>query len=166
MRTQSIIGKLTEATHAQSFGGAYVALRVVLGSVFFSAGWTKISVGGWSAASYLASADGPFSEWFRSLAGNGFVDVTNEWGLFFLGIALIIGLLTRPAAMLGIILMALYYLAHFTSNTAMGYVDEHVVYAAVLAVFAAGGAGHAFGLNAIVLGNLRKPNAVVKFLFG
>ncbi len=166
MRTQSIIGKIAEATHVQSFGGAYVALRVLLGGMFFSAGWAKISVGGWSAASYLAAADGPFSEWFRSLAGNGIVDVVNEWGLLCLGIALIAGLLVRPAAMLGMVLMALYYVAHFTSNTTIGYIDQHVIYIAVLSLFAAGGAGHAFGLNTIVLGNLHKPNALVKFLFG
>lgn len=165
MRTQSTLGKITETAHEKSFGVAYVALRVLLGGMFFTTGWAKISTD-WSAATYLAAADGPFSEWFQSLAGNGMIDVMNAWGLFLLGIALVLGLLTRPAAMLGILLMALYYFAHFVSNTAMGYIDQHVIYAAVLALFAAGGAGHAFGLNAIVLGNLRKPNAVVKFLFG
>ncbi|MEK7632791.1 MAG: DoxX family protein [Patescibacteria group bacterium] len=166
MRTQSQLGKIAETTHEKSFGVAYVALRVLLGGVYLTAGWSKISVGGWSAATYLATAEGPFSEWFRSLAGNSAIDFVNEWGLLCLGIALIVGLLVRPAAILGIVLMALYYVAHFVSNTAMGYIDEHIIYSAVLALFAAGGAGHAFGLNAIVLGNIRKPNAVVKFLFG
>ena len=165
MRTQSQLGKIAETTHEKSFGAAYVALRVLLGGAFLTAGWAKISTD-WSAATYLAAADGPFSEWFRSLAGNGVIDVMNEWGLLCLGIALIVGLFVRPAAILGILLMALYYFAHFVSNTKMGYIDQHVIYAAVLALFAAGGAGHAFGLNAIVLGNLRKSNAVVKFLFG
>ncbi len=165
MRTQSTLGKIAETTHEKSFGAAYVALRVLLGGMFLTTGWAKISTD-WSAATYLAAADGPFSEWFRSLAGNGVIDAMNAWGLFLLGIALLFGLLTRPAAILGMLLMTLYYLAHFVSNTAMGYIDQHVIYAAVLALFAAGGAGHAFGLNAIVLGNLRKSNTVVKFLFG
>lgn len=160
-----MLGKISEATHGQSFGAAYVALRVLLGGMFLATGWAKISTD-WSAAMYLSTADGPFSEWFRSLAGNGMIDVMNEWGLFLLGIALVVGILVRPAAILGMLLMALYYFAHFVANTKMGYIDEHVIYAAVLALFAAGGAGHAFGLNGIVLGNLRKPNAVVKFLFG
>lgn len=165
MRTQSTLGKIAETTHEKSFGATYVALRVLLGGMFLTTGWAKVS-SDWSAASYLASAEGPFSEWFRSLAGNGVIDGMNEWGLLFLGIALIVGSLVRPAAILGMLLMALYYFAHFVSNTKMGYIDQHVIYAAVLALFAAGGAGHAFGLNAIVLGNLRKPNAIVRFLFG
>ncbi len=165
MRTQSILGKISEATHEQSFGVAYLVLRFAVGGMFLATGWSKIT-SGWSASSYLAVANGPFAEWFRSLAGNGVIDMLNAWGLFFLGVALIVGLLTRPAAMLGILLMTLYYLAHFVDNTARGYIDQHVIYAAILALFAAGGAGHALGLNAIVLGNIRKPNAVVKFLFG
>lgn len=165
MRTQSTLGKIAETTHEKTFGAAYVALRILLGGVYLTAGWAKISTD-WSAATYLATAEGPFAEWFRSLAGNGVIDFMNEWGLLCLGIALIVGLCVRPAAILGMLLMVLYYFAHFVSNTKVGYIDEHVIYAAVLALFAAGGAGHAFGLNAIVLGNLRKPNAVVKFLFG
>jgi len=165
MRTQSTLGKIAESTHEKSFGMAYIALRILLGGVFLAAGWAKVSTD-WSAAAYLATAEGPFSEWFRALAGNGLIDVMNAWGLLFLGIALVIGLLVRPAALLGVVLMVLYYLAHFVSNTAMGYIDEHVIYATVLALFAAGGAGHAFGLNAIVLGNIRKPNSIVTFLFG
>ncbi len=165
MRTQSTLGKISSATHERAFGAAYVLLRLVLGGLFLATGWSKISTG-WSAATYLAVANGPFAEWFRSLAGNGIIDVLNAWGLFLLGIALIIGLLTRPAALFGIALMTLYYLAHFVENTAHGYIDEHVIYAAVLLLFVAGGAGHAFGLNATVLGNLRKPSAVTRFLFG
>lgn len=160
-----MLGKISVATHDQSFGIAYVALRVLLGGMFLATGWAKISTD-WSAATYLSTAEGPFSEWFRSLAGSGMIDVMNEWGLFCLGIALVVGILVRPAAILGMLLMTLYYFAHFVANTKMGYIDQHVIYAATLALFAAGGAGHAFGLNAIVLGNLRKPNAVVRFLFG
>ena len=60
MRTQSTLGKISETTHEQSFGVAYVALRVLLGGMFVTTGWAKISTG-WSAATYLAAADGPFS---------------------------------------------------------------------------------------------------------
>ncbi len=165
MRTQSTLGKISESTHAKSFGAAYIVLRVALGGLFLATGWTKIATG-WSAASYLAVSTGPFAEWFQSMAGIPAIDILNEWGLFLLGVALVAGFFVRPAAMLGVLLMVLYYFAHFTENTAHGLIDEHVIYAAVLALFASGGAGHAFGLNAIVLGNIRKPKAIVKFLFG
>jgi len=165
MRTQSTLGKISGVTHEQSFGVAYIAMRLALGGLFLMTGWTKIT-SGWSAASYLAVSTGPFAEWFKAMAGIGAIDVMNEWGLFLLGVALILGFLVRPAAMLGVLLMVLYYFAHFIENTAHGFIDEHIIYSTALALFAAGGAGHAFGLNSIVLGNIRKPNAIVKFLFG
>ncbi len=165
MRTQSTLGKIAAATHAPTFGVTYLILRLVIGVLFVTTGWKKI-VGDWSAENYLLAANGPFAEWFRSLAGSGVIDVLNAWGLFFLGLALLFGILVRPAAIGGVALMVLYYFAHFSENTAGGYVDQHVVYAAALLLFAAGGAGHAFGLNAIVVGNIRKPNRVVRWLFG
>jgi thiosulfate dehydrogenase [quinone] large subunit len=165
MRTQSILGRVSAGTHEASFGVAYLALRFCAGFLFLSAGWAKIGTS-WSAATYLAVANGPFSDWFRSLAGNGFVDGLNAWGLFLLGVALLLGFGVRPAAILGMVLMTLYYLAHFVQNTANGFVDEHVLLFALLGLFAAGGAGHAFGINAVILGNLRKPGVITKFLFG
>lgn len=165
MRTQSTLGKISGITHEQSFGVAYIAMRLALGGLFLTSGWSKITTG-WSAASYLAVSTGPFAEWFQALAGSNAIDALNAWGLFLLGIALLSGFLIRPAAILGVLLMVLYYFAHFTENTAYGFIDQHIVYATVLALFAAGGAGHAFGLNSIVLDNIRKPKAIMKFLFG
>lgn len=165
MKTQSVLGKISEGAHEHAFGAAYLALRFVVGAMFFLSGWKKVT-SDWSASSYLLSADGPFSEWFQSLAGNGLVDMLNAWGMLFLGIALLLGLLVRPASILGAVLMVLYYLAHFTSNTKNGFIDDHIILVMVFMVFAAGGAGHALGLNAVVLGNLRKSNAVMRFIFG
>ena len=165
MKTQSILGKISAGVHEESFGVAYLALRFGIGVMFLLSGWGKIT-SGWTASSYLLSANGPFADWFHSLAGNGVVDAANAWGMFFLGIALVLGLCVRPAAILGAVLMVLYYLAHFVANTANGVIDEHVVLIMVFALFAAGGAGHAFGLNAVVMGNLRKTNGVIRFIFG
>lgn len=165
MKTQSILGKISAGTHEASFGFAYLILRFLMGGLFFLSGWAKVT-SDWSAESYLLAANGPFSDWFHTIAGSGIVDVLNAWGMMFIGLAIIFGFLVRPASLFGMMLMILYYLAHFVSNTANGYIDEHIVYAAVLALFLAGGAGHAYGLNAIILGNLRKPSAIVRFLFG
>lgn len=165
MKTQSVLGKVSEGVHEQAFGVTYLALRFCVGVMFFLSGWSKVT-SDWSASSYLLMANGPFADWFRSLAGNGFIDIVNAWGLLLLGVALLLGLCVRPASILGAVLMALYYLAHFVENTAHGLIEYHIILIVVLALFAAGGAGHAFGLNAVVMGNLRKHNAVTRFIFG
>ena len=165
MKTQSVLGKVSEGVHERAFGVTYLALRFLVGALFFLSGWKKVT-SDWSASAYLLSANGPFADWFHSLAGNGFIDSVNAWGMLLLGVALILGLCVRPAAILGAVLMVLYYLAHFVANTANGLIDQHIILIAILGMFAAGGAGHAFGLNAVVMGNLRKANAVTRFIFG
>lgn len=164
MRTQSTLGKIASGANEAWLGNAILLLRLVMGVLFFSAGWSKVTTD-WSAEWFLREASGPFALWFQSLAGNWVVDVLNAWGLLLLGVALILGVLVRPASLAGALLMTLYYVAAFTENTAHGYVDEHIVYIAILLLFAAGGVGHAFGINAIVLGNLHKPNRVLRWLF-
>jgi thiosulfate dehydrogenase [quinone] large subunit len=164
MRTETLTDRLIKASHAPLFGVVFVVLRVVVGLEFLLAGIAKF--GGWSAANYLETADGPFAAWFQSLAGSGVIDGLNAWGLTLIGLALIVGLLVRPASMFGIVLMVLYYLAHFTSNTANGYIESHIILIAVFLLFVAGGAGHIFGLNSLVANAMRKPNAFVKFLIG
>lgn len=166
MRKQSGLEKLSGVANGSAWGVAFVALRVVLGVQFFWAGWDKLTTPDWSAAGFLSGASGPFSEWFHSLAGVGFVDGLNAWGLTLIGAALILGFVVRPAAFAGMLIMMLYYLAGFTENTSHGIVDFHVIYFIVFALFASGGAGHVFGLDAIVRENMKKPLAWVRFLLG
>jgi len=126
-----------------------VLLRLIMGLLFFYAGWSKLTTEGWSAVGFLQNATGPFASWFQGLAGNGFVDVLNMWGLTLIGVALILGLLMRTASFFGIVVMGLYYFADFVGNTAHGLIDEHIVYASVLVLFLVGGFGHVWGLDAL-----------------
>ncbi len=164
MRTETLFERIVRASNGAMFGLTFVALRVALGAQFFFSGIAKLN--DWSAADYLAAASGPFAEWFQSLAGNGVVDALNAWGMIAIGLALILGLCVRPASIAGIALMTLYYLAHFSSNTESGFIDTHVVYAVIFLLFVAGGAGHAFGVNGVILHMQRRPNAVTRFLLG
>lgn len=165
MRAQTSFGKMASATHEQVFGGALLALRLALGWQFLASGFDKLT-SDWSAEMYLNASAGPFAEWFQSLAGNGFVDGLNAWGQLLIGIALILGLMVRPASIAGALMMAMYYLAGFVENTSHGLIEDHVIYALVFVLFASGGAGHIFGLNSIVLSNIRRQNSVYRFLFG
>ena len=126
-----------------------VLLRLIMGLLFFYAGWSKLTPDGWSAAGFLQNATGPFADLFQGLAGNGLVDVLNMWGLTLIGVALVLGLFVRTASFFGIIVMGLYYFADFVSNTAYGLIDKHIVYASVLVLFLVGGFGHVWGLDAL-----------------
>ncbi len=164
MRTDTLTEQMMRVGHPHLFGWGIVALRIALGVAFLNAGLAKF--GDWSAEAYLQAASGPFATWFMSLAGNPVVDALNSWGLTLIGLSLILGLAVRPAAFVGMLLMVLYYFAHFTTNTAQGYIDQHVIYLLLFAVFTTGGVGHVFGLNGFLLRSLRRPGVVIRFLFG
>ena len=127
-------------------------LRVALGWVFLYAGITKLMNPAWSAAGYLTHAQAftGLYGWFASSANIGWVNAVNEWGLTLLGVSLILGIGVRLSSVLGIGLMALYYLPlGFPHPSATAYiVDEHVIYASVLLLFAVLRAGRAHGLDA------------------
>ena len=95
---------------------ALVVLRVAIGWHFLYEGYVKLIQSGWSAASYLKGAVGPFAPLFHQMAASPtalrVVNLLNEWGLVAVGLGLIVGLLTRPAALGGMLMLVLYYLAN------------------------------------------------------
>jgi thiosulfate dehydrogenase [quinone] large subunit len=127
-------------------------LRISLGWLFFYAGITKVLDSTWSAAGYISSAK-TFPElfdFFLTPTVLPIVNLANEWGLTLIGVALILGVFTRLAAGLGILLMILYYLVvlDFPYPNAHAYiVDEHIIYIGALLVLAIFNAGRAWGLG-------------------
>ncbi len=164
MKRRSAFASFQGVTNKSWFTWSFLVLRLGMGALFLWAGISKL--GDWSAAGYLAGATGPFASWFQSLAGSAIVDQLNIWGLILIGSALLLGLLVRPASIFGIVMMLLYYFAHFEQNTEHGFIEYHIVYALVFVVFLAGGAGHVFGLNELASRSLKKKNRFARFLFG
>lgn len=126
-------------------------LRLVTGWLMFYAGITKILDPNWSAAGYLKNAQ-TFGDFYNWLAQPGILDVVNfvnEWGLAFLGVSLILGIAVRLSSSLGAILMILYYFpaVKFPFVEHGFLVEEHIIYAAVLAFFAVVRAGRYYGLE-------------------
>lgn len=142
--------QFAHATSQGWFTGLSFLLRIALGYLFLNSAWSKLASGTWTAAAYLSDATGPFAPWFQSLAGNPWVDQLNMIGQLMIGVAFVLGLFVRPAAFAGGVLMVLYFLAHFTQNTAHGFVEEHVVYFLIFAMFLAGGFGHVWGLDGVI----------------
>ena len=102
-------------------------------------------------------AVGPFESTFHSWAGAAWADWLFMIGLLAIGIALILGIGLRLAAVSGTLMMLLMWaaewpLARFTSAgepsmSTNPVVDYHIVYALVLIALALTYAGHTWGLG-------------------
>lgn len=92
-----------------------VTLRMLIGWHFFYEGLAKLQNPYWTSAGYLQESQGWFSDLFIELAANPAAllaaDYLNQWGLVLIGLALMVGVFTRVAAVCGAIMLFLYYIA-------------------------------------------------------
>jgi thiosulfate dehydrogenase [quinone] large subunit len=146
-------------------------LRIATGFVFlwafldkaFGLGYSTAAERAWvnggsPAKGFLSSVDvGPFAGFFTGIAGAAWADWLFMLGLLGVGVALILGIGLRVAAVAGALMMAFMWLAEWplaqttgsgeptrSSNPA---VDYHVVYGLSGAIFALAYAGHTWGLG-------------------
>lgn len=132
---------------------ALAVTRILLGFVFlwafldktFGLGFATTAEKAWVAGGSPTTGflkmgvnpESPFASFFNGLAGNGLVDVLFMVGLLGIGVALIAGAGLRIAAVAGTILLVLMWAASLPlANNPL--IDDHIVYAAVLWVIAAG----------------------------
>ncbi len=149
MHTSSF-DRLARATDAKGFIIFCLLLRFAMAFLFLYAAWSKWIVPDWSASGYLQYASGPFATWFKSLAGNTFVDMLVVYGEFLIGLSFLSGLFMKPAAFFGVVMMMLFYVSSWVSNTSHGFVSQHVIYALVCGLFLFGEFGHWYGLDYFV----------------
>ncbi len=94
---------------------ALVSMRMLIGWHFLYEGVAKLTNPYWTSAGYLQESKGWLSEIFTDLVNNesllALADNLNQWGLMLIGLALLLGLFTRTAAVFGILALALYYAA-------------------------------------------------------
>ena len=106
----------------------------------------------WSAEGYLKGAK-TLASFYGWLIRPDILPVTNflnEWGLTFIGVALILGVFVRLSAILGSLMMLLYYfpVLDFPYPNVHSYiVDEHVIYLFALLVLGAFRSGRTMGLE-------------------
>lgn len=128
------------------------ALRLGIGWLFFYSGITKILNPDWTSAGYLKNAK-TFTFFYHALLSPSvlpIIDFINEWGLLLLGISLIFGVFVRLSSILGAALMLLYYFPILDfpyPNTYSFLIDEHIIYALVLILFATLRAGRIYGME-------------------
>ncbi len=154
MRVQTNFENLVAATNGQLFGWSFIGLRVFIGVVFMLMALQSGAIAWWNPDLNFSASEIAWSSLTQIMT-------------LILGLSLIVGLLVRPAS----VVMLAYMLGSLviTFNSGELSPDIWVLYipiALVFGMYASGGAGHALGLDGVVLRNLRRPNAVTKFLFG
>jgi len=95
----------------------------------------------------LYALKGPFKGLYDGLAGQTWVEWVYMLSMLLIGLALILGIGTRLAAIGGIIWMTIFYTATAIWPEHNPFVDEHVVYVVLLAALALLGAGRYLGLG-------------------
>jgi uncharacterized membrane protein YphA (DoxX/SURF4 family) len=103
--------------------------------------WKLVQPGGWSAMGYLKTSQWFAAPLFHHIAETPSLlrlcDLMNMWGLTLIGLGLFLGVLIRPAAFFGFVLLAFYYVAQppFLAPSADGHfllIDRNAVEAAAL----------------------------------
>ncbi|MFC0509029.1 DoxX family membrane protein [Micromonospora costi] len=103
--------------------------------------------GGSPTKGFLGNAvAGPFADFYRSFAGAAWADWLFMIGLAAIGTALILGVGTRIAAVAGSLLLVMMWTAVLPPET-NPFMDDHLIYAGVLAVLALTAAGDTLGLG-------------------
>ena len=91
-------------------------LRVAVGWHFLYEGVSKLLADDWSAVGYLRNATGPAAGFYHWLASSEammkVIDPLNMYGLVAIGLALFLGVMIRPAAICGALLLSSYYFAY------------------------------------------------------
>lgn len=101
----------------------------------------------------------PFLGFFNGMVGSTFVEWAFMLALAGIGLGLMFGVLTRIAAIGGAVLMVMMYFAGSFLPENNPLIDEHIIYAVVLAGIAYVGAGRFLGLG----NRWRKTQLVTKY---
>ena len=106
---------MTETKRKCQLKHSIVLLRVLIGWHFLYEGVIKLYNRDWTSFGYLATAQGPLEPLFLAIAKEpmiGWADTLNWLALMFVGITFLLGIFEKKGALVGILLLALYYLAH------------------------------------------------------
>lgn len=130
--------------------------RLTMAWTFLYAASHQVFVPDFSVVGFLKSTK-TFHDLFAVFTTPTMAPITTflvEYGHLLIGLSLLTGLMVRVSASFGVLLMAIYWMAHmdwpYIENANNFIVDYHVVYAGVLVYLIYRKAGHVFGLDAWV----------------
>lgn len=165
-------------------GYAVVSLRLVMGYVILSAGLGKLAEGGWmdpgawTAEGYLVhgvAEANPLRGMFLFFADHlWLIDPLVMWTQILIGLALVLGLFVRLAALGGALQMLLFWMGAWTAGLAAGLpvengyvIDSSFVYALILFGLGAVGAGRLLGFDGkLEETSLVQSNPWLRYLLG
>ena len=140
-----------------------VILRMAIGWHFLYEGITKVFAGNWSSAPFLAGSKWIFAPLFHGMTGHAaiisVVDFLNVWGMIFVGLGLMLGLLARWASAGGALMLLFYFLAYppipgyMLSVPVEGsylWVNKTLIEFLILLVFAFLSSDYMFGLDRLI----------------
>ncbi|GAA0410661.1 hypothetical protein Acor_14390 [Acrocarpospora corrugata] len=158
--TLPVTNALTPRTTSRPVDHVWAVTRIAIGWIFLWAfldkafGWgfatpaDRAWINGGSPTTGFLKGTGEHAlgDFFATLAGQGWVDWLFMLGLIGIGVALITGAGMLIAAAAGSLLLVLMWAAELPLAT-NPFMDEHLVYAAVLVGLALAGAGDTLGLG-------------------
>ena len=150
----------TRPAHSPVVVWTAAALRLSIGWVFlwafldktFGLGYATESAdkwidGGSPTEGFLSfAAAGPFKDIYNDIAGAAWADWLFMIGLLAIGVALMLGVAMRIAAASGALMLFLMWTAVLPPEN-NPFMDDHLIYAGVLAVLALTAAGDTLGLG-------------------
>ena len=161
-----MLGRSVSFNYSETWVGySLLGLRLVMAWIFLQAGLEKLADGGWgdplawSSAGFLQNAvaeANPFHGLFTWFAEYGsIVDPLVIFGQILIGLALLLGVFVRFAALMGGLQMLLFWTAAWEGGLAEGFpvahgyfIDSSFVYMVLLFALGAWGAGRILGLDA------------------
>ena len=158
---------MSEIKKASSLRNSVVVLRILIGWHFLYEGVIKLYDPEWTSFGYLASSQGPLKQFFLLMTDEAVINWTdglNVAALIIVGLTLTLGLFERIGAVIGIGLLAMYYLAHPSFpwfeqiNTEGNYwfVNKNLIeMAALLVIYQLPTAGY-FGLKRLIKKNKKE----------
>lgn len=149
---------MTDVLNKESLTKSMVFLRILIGWHFLYEGVIKLFNPDWTAFGYLATAQGPLDSLFIWLTNDsviGWVDTLNWLVLIFVGLTLILGVFEKMGALAGMVLLAMYYLAHppfpwleqMNVEGSYWFVNKNLIELAACWVLYNFPTGHYFGLG-------------------
>jgi thiosulfate dehydrogenase [quinone] large subunit len=158
--TPATVATGTETTAQKATRYTLAGLRIALGWIFlwafidkvFGLGFATKPANAWinggsPTRGFLGNAvQGPFADAYKSIAGAPWADWLFMLGLAAIGTALILGIGIRAAAAAGALLLILMFTAVLPPEN-NPFMDDHLIYAGVLALLALTAAGNTLGLG-------------------